>query len=436
MDPVEHLRRLAREHFATSASDLKRIARGHGVPHRAEHVAEALRENVATQILHPKPRFAGKSAAEQKGSRIQMDLAEFPVTPNDPNSDPYALVATDVFTRQTYVEPMQSKSVQATDAAARRILDKFDLAPHGFALTTDKGAEFSHLQEDVLQEHDVHRIKAGRNDIAVVDRAMQTLKAKLAAAKANLGGSWQDHISDVQKSYNSSYRGVVHGSPDGAAEVGEVQNFLVTQDNASKFEHNFEVAKKRTEALQRDGAFRPAISDGSRIHKPRYGPVEELGSIEPGALHVVSSSGDKHLLKRVLAVAKASAEPRSVFGTKPKPPPKDRPEGEGPPSRPHRPMTGSIPEPASRVFEPSSSSGSASSSAVAGAAGSGAASAPPAPAVPAASLALPGAGTAAEYGVTWVVYKGRVIRRLGKSDKSWNIELSKAHWKTPVRPPS
>jgi len=101
MDVVARLRTLARENFASSAGDLRRIARGQGVKHSAVELKEALKANPATQVLAPKPRFVGKAAAERPGARVQLDLAEFPQTEHDPHSTPYALVGTDVFTRQT-----------------------------------------------------------------------------------------------------------------------------------------------------------------------------------------------------------------------------------------------------------------------------------------------------------------------------------------------
>ena len=159
MDVVAHLRELARENFATSASDLHRIALRHGVAHQAAQVAEALKTNVAAQVLAPKPRFLGKAAAEAPGARVQLDLAEFPATANDPESTPFALVATDVYTRQTQAVPLESKSAEATDAAAREVLDKMPNHAANAAVTTDSGGEFSNLQSVLDPLHSVHRLK-------------------------------------------------------------------------------------------------------------------------------------------------------------------------------------------------------------------------------------------------------------------------------------
>ena len=371
MDVVTRLRTLARENFATSASDLHRIALRHWVAHKAAQVAEALKTNVAAQVLAPKPRFLGKAAAEAPGARVQLDLAEFPATANDPESTPFALVATDVYTRQTQAVPLESKSAEATDAAAREVLDKMPNHAANAAVTTDSGGEFSNLQSVLDPKHSVHRLKQGLNDIAIVDRAMMELKKKLAVAKATKGGTWDSHLKQALDAYNNNPRAAVHGPPATAGDSNP-QGFMVLQDNARALEHNSEVTRERVRKLQEGGAFRPSISDGARAHKPRYGPVENLDRIEPGALHVISEDGKKHLLKRVLAVPRGAEEPKAVFGTRAKPPPREREEGEAPRVRPQRPMTGSIPEPASRAFEPASSSGAASSSRPSGAASSSA----------------------------------------------------------------
>ena len=143
--------------------------------HTVADAREALKSTVAAQVLAPKARFASKAAAEGPGARVQMDVAEFPRTSNDPDSTPYALVATDVFSRQTYAEPMEDKSAETTDAAAKKALAEMPREGKRAAITTDDGGEFAHLQANVLKgKGSVHRLKRGRNDIAVVDRALQT----------------------------------------------------------------------------------------------------------------------------------------------------------------------------------------------------------------------------------------------------------------------
>ena len=343
---VARLRRLALEQFVRSPAELSRYARARDIKHTQKDAKEALKTNVASQVLAPKARFAGASAAERPGSRIQADLAEFPVTKKDPASTPYALVATDVFTRQTYAEPMADKTAATTNAAMQKVLSKMPEEARNAALTTDGGREFGEVDK-VLQGSAFHRLKHGLNDIAVVDRAMQTLKGKLATARATRGGSWDEHLAKVVDSYNNNPRAAVHGPPSGADDP-DAQGFLVLQDNANRFRQNFNVARQRVQAIQEAGAVRAAISDGARAHKPRYGPVREVDHISPGALHVVDSTGAKVLLKTALPVPRGSEEPQATFGTKEV---TRRPMGVRSLTRRKRPMSGPIPAAASRAFD-------------------------------------------------------------------------------------
>ncbi len=383
MDVVARLRELARENFAASAAELRRVALRHGVARKAAQVSEALKTNVASQVLAQKPRFLGKAAADAPGSRVQLDLAEFSATANDPDSTPFALVATDVYTRQTQAVPLASKSAEATDAAARAVLDKMPNHAANARVTTDSGGEFSSLQSVLDPRHSWHSLKHGLSDLAVVDRTMQELKRKLAVAKANEGGTWDSHLKRALDAYNNNPRAAVHGPPATAGD-STPQGFMVMQDNARAMAHNNDVTQERIRKLQEGGAFRPSISDGARAHKPRYGRVENLGSVEPCGLHVISEDGKKHLLKTVLPVARGTEEPKAVFGTRAKPPPRDRAEGEAPRARPHRPMTGRIPKPASSVFAPPGRPVAASSSSSAPAVSG------PAPAVAASSSSAAG----------------------------------------------
>ncbi len=181
---------------------------------------------------------------------------------------------------------------------------------------------------------------------------MGTLKAKLAAARANQGGTWSKPLAKVVEGYNETPHPTVHGAPATAAEDGS-QKFLIYQDQARNFQRNMANTNLRKSRLEAAGAFREAIPNGGRRHKPAFGPVHELASIKPGALHVVGTDGTKVLLKKLQAVPKGSEEPKAVFETKAH---AMKPAGERA-RRPHTPMTKKIPEAASRVFQGASGSG-------------------------------------------------------------------------------
>ena len=354
-DVVARLKAPSEKHVVTSEAKLHQLAQRFAIAHKPADLRAALEANVGKQILAPQPRYQGVSAAEKPGSRIQIDLADMHNGALDKvGAHHYALVATDVFTRQTYATPMRYKTAESTDAALKGVLAKFPGRGEGATVTSDKGREFSSIDSVLDPLHAVHRQKQALNDISVVDRAMGTLKAKLAAARANQGGTWSKPLQQVVEGYNETPHPTVHGAPATADEDGS-QKFLIYQDQARNFEKNRATTDLRKSRLETDGAFRDAIPHGGRRHKPAYGAVHELDRIEPGALHVIGTDGTKALLKKVQAVPKGSEEPKAVFETKVH---VRKPEDERA-KRPHKPMTKKIPEAASREFQSSGSGMSA-----------------------------------------------------------------------------
>lgn len=343
-EAVARLKALAKEHVISSEKKLHLLAKRLGIEHKTVDLRPALAQDVGKQILAPLPRYKGSSAAEMPGSRLQADLADFRNKALDkPGAHHYALMLSDVFTRQTYAEPLRVKTPEATNTALKHLLNKIPEKGRDAVLTTDAGKEFLHV-DDVLEKlNAAHRAKQGRNDIAVVDRAMAELKKRLAVARANEGGTWSQPLGKVVKGYNNTPHGTVHGAPATAADENS-QEFLILQDQAKNFANNRDLTNLRKQRVQEAGAFREVIANGRRGHKPRYGPARKLKEIEPGALHVVDEQGNKALLKRVQGVSAESAEPLAVFETKVQ---TRRAVGR---KRARKPMDKKVPEAASKVF--------------------------------------------------------------------------------------
>ena len=283
MDVVARLRALSDEHVVTSQAKLHQLAQRFKIAHKPADVKEALSENVGKQILAPLPRYKGVSAALNPGSHLQADLADM----HNKNLDKlgahhYALVVADVFTRQAWATALRTKTAEATDAALRGILHKVPRHGEGISLTTDRGKEFAKLDSVLNPLHSVHREKIGQNDIAIVDRAMMTLKVRLAEARANQGGTWSKPLDQVVRGYNATPHSAVHGAPETAGDE-TIQGFMNYQDQAGNYEHNRLLAKRRTSALQASGTFREAIANGGRSFKPAYGPVRKLERLRPVA---------------------------------------------------------------------------------------------------------------------------------------------------------
>ena len=343
VDPeaVAALKTLARKNVVSSVAKLHQLAQRLGIKHTSADLKPALEEDVGKQILAPLPKYQGVSAATRPGSTLQADLAVFPN--GKEGAHRYFLLVGDVFTRRAWAEPLRVKSAEVTNKELKSILKEVPGKGEGATLTTDNGKEFKRV-EDVLEPLDAgHRLKEGRNDIAVVDRMMQTLKVRLGLARANEGGTWKQRLDKVVEGSNETPHPAVHGAPLTAGD-DNIQHFMIMQDQAQNFEHNGKLTAERKRRVESLGAFREAIPNGSRSFKPAYGPVRKLKEIEPGALHVIDEAGNKALLKRVQGVNAASAEPLAVFETKAQ---VRRPVGR---KRAKKPMEKKVPEAASKVF--------------------------------------------------------------------------------------
>ena len=271
MAHVEALKELAQEYSVRSPQKLLQVARKIGANYTLKEAQQALSTNVPAQTLGPPPRSLGHSAAEGPGSRLQADLADFRLNTHGSKNDDhhYFLQASDVFTRKTYTEPLRNKTAAQVDEAMRKILNKVPNEGRNAVLTTDKGKEFSNM-EKVLPEDAVHREKESVNDIAVVDRTMQTLKKDLEDKAQTTGKGWVHNLKEVTSNYNFRPSSAVHGSPDTVGEEN-AQTFYVMQDQAKNFMHNRNLTMSRQKAISDAGAYREPIYNGGRSFKPAYG---------------------------------------------------------------------------------------------------------------------------------------------------------------------
>eukprot|EP00439_Symbiodinium_sp_Y106_P035638 s6685_g4.t1 len=253
----------------------------------------ALRSDVARQILAPKPRSLGKSAAEGPNDRLQADLVDF--SQNTRGANKYGLVVTDVFTREVATKALPDKRAETVTRAAAEIIPELAALPGGVV----------HRQKD----------PSDRNATAVVDRAIQTLKKDLAGKVARAGGGWGDHVDEAAEAYNARPHEAVTVAPEDV-ETMPAATFRVYQDNARKFKHNDELTRSRQRRLGEAGAFR-APTNAQRSFQPQYGAVREVSSYD--SMMVRSTDGSETLLKHALPVPRGSAEPKAQLTRRPVP---------------------------------------------------------------------------------------------------------------------
>ena len=303
------LEQLARDFNVRDPRKLFQIARREFPGRRdltSARAAAALRGDVARQVLAPKPRSLGKSAAEGPNDRLQADLVDF--SQNTRGRNKYGLVVQDVFTREIATKALPDKRAETVTRAAAEIIPSLVQEEGNYVVTTDLGNEFRGL-EGALPGGAVHRQKdpTDRNATAVVDRAIQTLKKDLAGIVA------RRHVDEAAEAYNARPHQAVTAED---VETMPAASFRAYQDNARKFKHNDELTRSRQRRLDEAGAFR-APTNAQRSFQPQYGAVREVAGYD--SITVRATDGSETLLKHALPVARGSAEPKARLTRPPVP---------------------------------------------------------------------------------------------------------------------
>ena len=179
---LQRLRDLGDEYNLRDPRKLLQIAQRQGIAATSKLATEALAGDVGRQVLRPPPRATGKAAATRPDSTLQADLIDFSNNlPPTSKGNRYAVVLSDVFTRELRTAAVPSKDPETVAAVLKPMITNLTDGDQNYTLSTDKGAEFTRLD---LPAEAAHRLKAGKQDLAVIDRGIQTLKKGLASKTA------------------------------------------------------------------------------------------------------------------------------------------------------------------------------------------------------------------------------------------------------------
>ena len=138
----------------------------------------------------------------------------------------------DVYSREIRTKVLPNKQPEAVNAAMRALLPALVEDKTDFALKTDKGREFARLEDVGIPEQAVHRENQSTNDIAVIDRAMQTIKTDQAAIVADGDASnWKEALPIAEEAYNKRHHSAVYGAPQDVERIPEI-DFRILQSNA------------------------------------------------------------------------------------------------------------------------------------------------------------------------------------------------------------
>jgi hypothetical protein len=146
-------------------------------------------------------------------------------------------------------------------------------------IRTDQGKEFSSVAE---ASQDIHQSKDVRdtNGVAIVDRAIQSIKRDLAAEVGKKRGTkWTDVVQKVVDDHNEKPQSAVFGPPD-EVRANPIQEFKVLQKNAENYEVNRKNTDRMKDAVRKAEFVREPIDNGGRSFKPRYGPAMAVENVD------------------------------------------------------------------------------------------------------------------------------------------------------------
>ena len=211
------LERLNQELSYPGQQALYLAARKKGLNVSRDEVKRLVSSNTAKQEISAAQPSRGKIAADTKGSRWQADLAEFHPRDSGLKKLRYVLTVVNVFDRKTYTRSIMAKTPDPVQKAMKSIVDAAPAKP--YTISTDEGPEFTNnTMKAYLNSVGIKlrvKLKGDPNALGVVDKAIQTMKNKLATVRGTEGGNWEALLARVTKS--------MHETPSPVSYMGKVQ---------------------------------------------------------------------------------------------------------------------------------------------------------------------------------------------------------------------
>jgi hypothetical protein len=163
---------------------------------------------------------------------------------------------------------------------------------------------------------------------------MQTLKKLAVSRMASTDDNWNQALDKATDQYNKRPNAAVFGAPGDVAKH-KIAQFFIADENAKHFIHNEKETDRKAKDLERDGAFREAVSSGNRSFKPQYSSeVHPVTGLSQGRQYV-ESNGKQVLLKLAKSVPSTSEAPKRVLQSAPREEPERR---KAPQPNPDNPM--------------------------------------------------------------------------------------------------
>jgi hypothetical protein len=329
---MDELRSLAADLGTPGIEPLWIAARKAGLDVTKKQVTAFVRKRGEKQVFQPLQPARGKTVAAGAGTTYQADLVDMKNSPGIHESGTFTslLVLVNVFDRTTHTKPLRTKGQGEVRSA---LASHHETLPEVRVIASDGGSEFTGPVADMLFDRGIaHRVKAPGdvNALGVVDRAIQSLKTKLAELSSTSKRTWPDLLPQAVSALNRTPKPkVLHGeSPDGVEDDPNV-TFLLQQDQAKNFKHNAQLTQRQQARLEADGAFRAPLPGSTKKFKrgfqATYGEVRRPQSVRGGI--VTATDGTRHSLKQIRTVPADSSRVNPSFGTDTEGPARKRARG-------------------------------------------------------------------------------------------------------------
>lgn len=261
----------------------------------------------ATQLFKAPPRSSGKIASRAPRAKVQADIVDYKqLDPKENDGYKAALLASEVFSRKLYYEPLKSKRPEEVLQAYQSILARIGPIER---LDTDAGGEWKLVEAKLKADGVGYVHRQGPNDLGVLDNAMGRWKADISRRmiEAN-SGKWTAFAKSATEAYNATPHAALRGDEPRESEK-PIQRFHSYQDNARKIEQNQKVTEGKAARLEATGAFRYQLLKQSftRSFKPRWSSeVLKVDNIQGSS--VKATNGRTFSLNKVLPVDSGSKD--------------------------------------------------------------------------------------------------------------------------------
>lgn len=290
-------------------------ARRAGFDIKLAEARQFVQKQDSRQVFAPAPKSQGRVTAARVDDRWQVDLVDFSSSSVKQNNGARAaLLVTDVFSRFSWVEVLDSKSTETVAQAFHRILKRSRRRP--LEAHTDGGAEFGALFDDLLKKHGIaHRTRdpMHANGLAVVDMTIRRVKEIIRQERAEGGGGWAKYMPGAVKSLNNSSNDYLMGSNPADVKSTPTLQIALQQQAGKDMEVNTELLESRKRALEEAGAFRVRLPTKTfaRGTDAKWSSEVYKFSKVVGSL-VYDDKGSKFPIRNVLPVARGSKRVATV----------------------------------------------------------------------------------------------------------------------------